>query len=272
MNNNQSANVYYSLNNLENYLKIINESENDIINKYYMLISEYLNFIVENIKFKNINTNYTKFIIKRGFETITHVFTMLLYLSRNLNIAYYHSQKAFYFYVEFIGQISDDKHTFLQLSSRDASIFVYKKTIFEVNNEIRKNITDLSDNDIIKLDLLNVYITIIQKITYLVLEKNYNYLKQIEQTKFELINNNKLSCDDIHIIDNFISNFNRIENNISFNKCFELTQSFINKYTKLKPDNKTILNQSIINNKFSHPLIEEKINEPTANFIKWIFS
>jgi hypothetical protein len=272
MNDNQSANVHYSLNNLENYLKTINESASDIINKYYMLISEYLNFIVENIKFKNLNTNYTKFIIKRGFETITHVFTMLLYLSRNLNIAYYHSQKAFYFYVEFIGQISDDKHTFLQLSSRDASIFVYKKTIFEVNNEIRKNITDLSDNDTVKLDFLNIYVTIMQKITYFILEKDYNYLKQIQPNQFEITNNN-LSYDDIHIIDNFINNFNYIKNNISFNKCFELTQSFINKYVKSKngQGNKTILNESIIN-KFGDQLIEEKINEPTVIFIKWIFS
>lgn len=267
MNDNNNANIQYSLNNLENYLTNINESVNDIVNKYYLLISEYLNFIVDNIKFKNLNTNYTKFIIKRGFETITHVFNILLYFSRNLNIAYYHSQKAFYFYVEFIGQISEDKNTFLQLSSRDASVFVYKKTIFEINNDIRKNIKELIQNDCFKLDILNIYVIFLQKIIYFILEKDYIFLKHNNPITFETINTN-LSDKDFYLIDKFINNFNHIKNNISFYKYFELTQLFINKYTKLKQDNKNI----IIESKLNDPLIEEKINETTSNFIKWIFN
>lgn len=269
---NENLNVHYSLTNLENYLPTINESASEIVNKYYLLISEYLNFIVENIKCKNLNIVYTKFIIKRGIETITNVFNILLYYSRNLNIAYYHSQKAFYFYVEFIGQISEDKHTFLQLSSRDASVFVYKKTIFEMNNDIRKNISELQKNDIVKLDILNAYILIIQKLINIILEKDYNYLKHnnVYSNNFE-ITNNLMSDKENFVIDIFINNFINIKNNISFNKYFEIIKAFINKFLKLKPDVKNKFTESYFFSKFSDPLIENKLDDSCTNFIKWLF-
>ena len=31
-------------------------------------------------------------------------------------------------------------HAYLQLNSRDATLFVYKKTIYEINNDHKKNI------------------------------------------------------------------------------------------------------------------------------------
>jgi hypothetical protein len=152
-------NSIYSLNNLNNYKTNIINNINDINHKYNLLVIEYLHFIIENISTKNIS--YSKFIITRGLVTITHVFTMLLFYSRNLDLSYYHSQKSFYFYVEFIGQISNDEHTFLKLSSRDASMFVYRKTIFEINNEIRKNIKNLSNEDTLKMRFLNANIHIL---------------------------------------------------------------------------------------------------------------
>ena len=66
-------------------------------------------------------------------------------------MTYFHSQKSFYFYVEFIGQISEDQHSFLHLSSKDASIFVYKKTIFEINDEIIKNSSQNSHHQLFDL-------------------------------------------------------------------------------------------------------------------------
>ena len=47
--------------------------------------------------------------------------------------------------IEFINQITDDSNKFLQLCSRDASIYVYKKTIFDINNEYRKKIDEECD-------------------------------------------------------------------------------------------------------------------------------
>ena len=55
----------YSLNNPENYNLELNSSTEDILTKYNYLLSEYLFFIVENIKIKN--DNFYKFIIWKSW-------------------------------------------------------------------------------------------------------------------------------------------------------------------------------------------------------------
>ncbi len=134
MNTNKDNN--FSLQNLDNYRKNIDSVTSEITEKYYMLIAEYFKFITENIKVKN--SNFSKFIITRGLDTITNVFNSIFYYTKNIDLTYFHCQKSFYFYVEFVGQISEDEKMFLQLSSRDATLYVYKKTIFEINNEYKQ--------------------------------------------------------------------------------------------------------------------------------------
>ena len=126
----------YSLQNVENYKKELNSSVNEIIQKYVNLLLEYYKFIIENIKIKNVH--FSRFIIIRGADTMINVFLNLLLYTKNIDLTYFQCQKSFYFYVEFVGQISEDEKMFLQLTSRDASTYVYKKTIFEINNELKK--------------------------------------------------------------------------------------------------------------------------------------
>ena len=58
------------------------------------------------------------FILQRGLETLKHCFKMIYMYTRNLDLTIYHCKKAFCYYVEFIGQIGDDNHTYLQLNSK----------------------------------------------------------------------------------------------------------------------------------------------------------
>jgi hypothetical protein len=116
----------------------------EILQKYVSMILEYTDFISEKVNIKN--KKYYDYLYNRGLDTISHVFLLILFYTKNLDITYYHSQKAFYFYVEFIEQILDVQHSFLNLTSRDATMFVYKKTVYEINNEYRKMI-DNSDNN-----------------------------------------------------------------------------------------------------------------------------
>jgi len=129
----------FSLHNMDLFKKKLDVSLYNILDKYSRLMNEYITFIFENISTKN--PFYTRFIVFRGLDTITNVFQHILYYTKNIDLAYFHSQKSFYFYVEFIGQISNDQNTFLQLSSRDAAIYVYKKTIFEISHEYKKKMT-----------------------------------------------------------------------------------------------------------------------------------
>jgi hypothetical protein len=141
----------HSLSNMDNYKAQLTNSSSEVFVKYLDLISEYLSQCVEAIYIRD--DAYYKYIIMRGINTISHVFKILLLYTNNLDLTYYHCQKSFYYYVEFIGQIGDDNHSFLQLNSKDASLFVYKKTIFNVNNEYRKEFASMID---VNVDMNNV--------------------------------------------------------------------------------------------------------------------
>lgn len=204
----------YSLDCVDNYRPQLEQDVNEIVNKYVELIKEYLNFINDNIKIRN--KQYIKFIIKRGLDTITNVFLNILYYTKNLNLTYFHCQKSFYFYVEFIGQITEDQHVYLQLSSRDAATYVYRKTIFELNNEYRKNINAPSKETINKIDLLNVYIEIYKLLASKLVNpiKNYDENNSAEIKKDDknnlIINENLIKINSKLRV--FTFNLNELKN------------------------------------------------------------
>ena len=152
----------YSLQNMDNFKQSFDCSSSEILTKYIKLVTEYLNYFFENNKIKT--SNNLNFILIRGLETITHVFNTILYYTKNINITYLHSQKAYYFYIEFTSQILEDSNIFLQLSSKDAVIYVYKKTIYEINNEYKKNMLDISKDELTKLNYISEHIFLFKTI------------------------------------------------------------------------------------------------------------
>ena len=116
------------------------------VGRYVELINEYMLYVVENMIIQD--DAYLSFLIQRGVETIMHCFKFLLMYTKNLELTIYQCKKALYYYIEFIGQISDVSlhHSYLQLNSKDATLFVYKKTIYDINNIYRKNFIQ-SNND-----------------------------------------------------------------------------------------------------------------------------
>ena len=225
----------YSLSTIENFKKKIDCDVNVVTQKYSDLIIEYFKFIFENINIKN--SNFSKFIIIRGLDTITNVFTNILYYTKNIDLTYFHCQKSFYFYVEFVGQISEDEKTFLQLTSRDATTYVYKKTIFEINNEIKKNIesqTKFSEtND--KIQIINLYINIYKTMLYKIINSenlinNFTYIDVLNDI-FHKLNKIKLKKDNIIVINNIFDRFYLIINDNE--KYFETIQNIIKKIKNL---------------------------------------
>tara|TARA_Y100000287_G_scaffold181787_1_gene178361 strand:- start:3826 stop:4542 length:717 start_codon:yes stop_codon:yes gene_type:complete len=105
------------------------------------LVSEFCVQAEESIKVSRLD--YFAYVCVKGLETLTHVFRMLLLYSKNLDITFYNCKKALYYYLEFIGQIGEDNHEFLKLTSNDASLFVYKKTVFSVNQSYRKEYDEI---------------------------------------------------------------------------------------------------------------------------------
>jgi hypothetical protein len=270
--NSQNNNVLYSLHNVENYKTTINYSINDVLNKYNLLIIEYFKFITEKVNLKNASCN--KFIIIRGLETISHVFNNILHYTKNMDLAFYHSQKAFYFYVEFIEQISDDQHTFLQLNSRDAALFVYKKTLFDINNDYRKNMIIEKNQQIIEyFDILQFHTNITKTIISFFIHKyNFsgdnkkNYINCVIEKTEQLIakiGNCKLGVNSYKTILIFIERLNK---DIHFDKYFEIIEIFLKKYLKGK------VAETQIQEKIYSVEFDDRLEDNVDKFILWIFS
>jgi hypothetical protein len=272
-NNSNSNNfAFYSLNNVENYKSTLNYNTNEILNKHNLLIIDYFKFITEKVHLKNAACN--KFIIIRGLETVSHVFNNILYYTKNLDLAFYHGQKAFYFYVEFIEQISDDQHTFLQLNSRDASMFVYKKTLFDINNEYRKNMDQELNNKNYseQFDILQIYSNIIKTIISFLTHKCsfvgndakicadniINNLKPI----FDKICNSKCNKTAFNIILTFIE---QLSKDIETEKYTEIIELFLKKFHKGK------VIEIKLSEKIYHSEFDEKLKENAEKFISWLF-
>jgi hypothetical protein len=137
----------FEISKVENYNENINESSNIIYEKYIQIICQYLFFITENTKITNYS--YFHFILIKGFETISHVFINLLYYTKNIDITYYNSQKAFYYFLEFIEQTNNLENCYLKLNTKDAILYVYNKTLFEINLNKKREINILNDEKII---------------------------------------------------------------------------------------------------------------------------
>ena len=77
--------------------------------------------------------------------------------TNNLNFVYYTTRKGLYYYLEFIEQTLSKNNLNLNLSTSDAVLFVYKKTI----HSIKPNITVSKIHNKIKilLELYNFFLT-----------------------------------------------------------------------------------------------------------------
>lgn len=270
MTNNANVNVkqtifpsQYSLHNADNYLESIlstcstTTSSTDILNKYKILVLEYLQFILENMNCKS--DEIYKYIILRGLTTITHVYQLTLLHTKNLNLSYFHSQKAFYYYVEFIGQITGEQNTFLQLTSKDAVMFVYKKTIFEIHGDFRKLSSNPQDEsghyetfhflDIFCQIMKTLVSQFISQHDFIEMRDNKTYLdelKKIEKT-CDTLNGTKINNNQLQKIKLVIDCLSELKE-----RYHHVIQQFI---------------QKLLKNKSAYELTEELFKEKIAKFI-----
>lgn len=164
-----------------------------IVGNYIKLLETFHLLFNKNIVTKKIH--YTDFIYKQGMKCLNHIFILLLHYTNNVPFTYYHCEKGIYYFTEFISQI-ENENSFLKLSSIDAIIFVYKKTIYNINkkmaiqtardfishaNEIIITITNI--NSINKYSIIAPYFTkiaILSPEKLVTLQKSVNHLEDIK--------------------------------------------------------------------------------------------
>lgn len=127
---------------IENYKTNIDLQSVEIFEKYVEIVSKYITYFRNTISVSN-NVEYYKYILIKGINTICHVFRILFLYTKNIELVIYHCEKSFFYYIEFIKQIDENNHNLLSLNSNDASYFVFKKTIYEINNEYRKKFNEM---------------------------------------------------------------------------------------------------------------------------------
>lgn len=275
MNGEKNTNIF----DVKNYNTVLSDKTDNILIKFKELINEYLFHITENIIIQN--KEYYLFILLRGLNTIKHIFNTLLLYTKNTDLTVYHTKKAYLFYVEFIGQIGDDNNSYLQLNSKDATLFCYKKTIFELNNEYRKKFV-LNENEKERFEYINNFSQLTIEIFKEVINNNnysgdtkMSYMMYIQKMTNKimdkLINLNKDIPEKIEIINQYLHYKNVLKNKKGdIDEClfFNLSVLFFKKLQNNKKISMTSINKKMYNNSCDSKLE----NETPLKFTNWLFN
>ena len=127
----------FLLSNENNYFLKVKCDYNDIIKSYCDLINFYVSYSIENLNIKD------KEIFMTGLNVIQHIFRIMFLYTKNLELTIYNTQQSIYYYVEYITQITDkEDNIFFNLSIKDAVIYVYTRSVFEIKKAYVKSNND----------------------------------------------------------------------------------------------------------------------------------
>jgi len=266
------------LSNRKNYKDTFDTSNCLVYQKKYMeIVNAYLEYAVENINIRN--PVYFSFIIHRGLASIFHIFNIIFLYTKNIDLTLIHCKKALYYYIEFIGQIGDESHSYLQLNSKDATLFIYKKTIFEIDGEHRKQfVLDEKETQFINT-LTTINIIANELLLFILQEKGpldiikkeviINYTIQHTKKLLQKLLNKKylssLSTESLTMILFFIR-FLQLQN-LPLERFLEVCEVFFKKLHKKKLTTKQ-LKSKLYNPK--NTIFQDKLG--VVKYINWLFA
>ena len=122
--------------------------------KLSLYIDNLQTIVLEILNEKN---NYNIKYINIGIKTIMHVMYNIFINTKNIEITTYYGKMSIAYYFEFINQLcSNNANNFINLTLQDAIIFVYKKTIFNLDTEYKKHYNNYYDDKILdKIFIIN---------------------------------------------------------------------------------------------------------------------
>lgn len=265
-----------NLNNISLYqnIQITSSITQTTVKEFVKMIQDYLIFCYNDDNLKE--NKHKQFLINRGLNMLYYIFTTIFMYTKNLEITIYHSKKAFYYYIEFLGQIIEQDNTYLQLTSKDAILFVYKKTIFEINNEYRKEFVSINNS----CDM-TTNIDIATQLYYNIISSLLNEYKFTQTNKCGFINyvskhNNSLIKNILNLtLNKTEKEFTQKLNLIAyFNQTLDLNIlkkiEYLNYFTKCLKKKNTSQVQLV--EKLSCNEKNKYINKSYVKFTNWIFT
>jgi hypothetical protein len=176
------------------------------------------------------------------------------------------TERAIYYYTQFIEQMEENIMHDLNVSSNNASLFVYKKTIYDLQSNTASNTLPLAEDTALTLKNFDYLLLIYRNILDSLLQaENYN---SFIPTK--LINIALEICQNNHNEINFRA---ELANIMFFVNHFpeRFKDSYIYIYLYLKKYKQQPLSLEWLCHKKSQPNYSKKLlNEPAANYIKWL--
>lgn len=180
--NKTSEPLIYKLSNKSNYKSNLNDNGIIIQLSYVKIIHYYIVHYFENMNNKKKN------IFIQGFNSITHIFLLLILYTKHLELTLYHCQNAIYYFIEYIGQITDkDDNMFFNLTLKDAVVYIYTKTIYEINEEHKQNFR-INTEEELKIQYLQSFVYTYNKIINIIINENSFINEEIETKKDKLTN------------------------------------------------------------------------------------
>ena len=135
----------YSLCNDNNYkyeYELLHSAD-EIFCKYKYIINCYLEHFVNSnytTELYTKNALFYNYLLDKGITTIKNVFNIILLYTKNLELTEYYSTTVIYYYIEFLGQNSQQDVN--KIDYNNASLFSYSKTIYKLNRAYIKTDPD----------------------------------------------------------------------------------------------------------------------------------
>lgn len=241
---------------------------NEIVHSWYIfpeyvkVMNDYLIHFTASKKYKQRDKD-SKYLLINGFSTLTHVFKIMLNKT-TLSEAVENTEKAIYYYTQFIEQMDENIMYDLNVSSNNASLFVYKKTINPLFPE-PKNPADIITKNVEYLLLL--YRTIFD----ILIQADYNSLIQYKLINIavELCCNNSdepLFKEALTSVMLFVNHFPTQEKMCNSAVICDHIYFYIKKFKQ------NTLSLERLCYKKIQPEYADKLKENSSNFIKWLLN
>ena len=274
----ESKNNDMNLLDMNNYNKELNSDIfHQSVNSYINIGNQCVKYLLNNLK--TTNKEYLNFIIKRGLKTLEHVHNILFIYTKNDILIKHHLEKAYLYYVEFVSQIGEDTNQFIKLNSKDATLFVYKKTIYDINTDYKKEMKH-SIVDMKYMKMMKLFTEIYNEVIFnMIILMNNKEITNNEKLNLYMEYNKKFEKIILNIYDIFLNNdyvnfmnimkdfiYDIMKMDISIGEYIKYLLLLTNKYSK----------KNVVYDNFKKKLFDPKrkviYNTTPLKYINWLLN